>query len=134
MPFEDEQFDDGFSDGTTKVQLDLWKRLFGYALAYKRELVFLIIAAIATAGVEVSYSLFAKWVVDDVQENGMEASFGLWAGLYLLCNLVVAVSVGGFEWIAGRVSCYVSHDIRFDAFVNLQKLSFSYFDRRPVAG
>ncbi len=132
MPIEDGEFDDGTSDDTAKVQVDLWKRLFGYALAYKRELAFLIVAAIATAGVEVSYSLFAKWVVDDVQENGMDASFGLWAGLYLLCNLVVAVSVGGFEWIAGRVSCYVSHDIRFDAFVNLQKLSFSYFDRRPV--
>ena len=125
MSFEDEQFDDGVSDAAARVQLDLWKRLFGYALAYKRELAFLIVAAIATAAVEVSYSLFAKWVVDDVQANGMDASFGLWAGLYLLCNLVVAVSVGGFEWIAGRVSCYVSHDIRFDAFVNLQKLSFT---------
>ena len=132
MSFEDEHLDDGFGDAAAKVQLDLWRRLFGYALAYKKELAFLIIAAIATAAVEVSYSLFAKWVVDDVQANGMDASFGLWAGLYLLCNLVVAVSVGGFEWIAGRVSCYVSHDIRFDAFVNLQKLSFSYFDRRPV--
>ena len=132
MPSDEVQLDDEFSDGTTKVQLDLWKRLFGYALAYKKELAFLIVAAVATAAAEVSYSLFAKWVVDDVQSNGMDASFGLWAGLYLLCNVVVAISVGGFEWIAGRVSCYVSHDIRFDAFVNLQKLSFSYFDRRPV--
>ena len=132
MPFEDEQFDDGFGDNSAKVEFDLWKRLFRYALAYKREFAFLIVAAIATAAVEVSYSLFAKWVVDDVQANGTNASFGLWAGLYLLCNLVVALSVGGFEWIAGRVSCYVSHDIRFDAFQNLQRLSFSYFDRRPV--
>lgn len=133
MPFDDEPIDDGFhGDTAPKVQLGLWKRLFGYALVYKKELAFLLVAAIATAAVEVSYSLFAKWVVDDVQENGMDASFGLWGGLYLLCNLIVALAIGGFEWIAGRVSCYVSHDIRFDAFVNLQKLSFSYFDRRPV--
>jgi len=50
MSFEDEQFDDGFNDdGTDGVQLELWKRLFRYALAYKRELVFLVIAAVATA-------------------------------------------------------------------------------------
>ena len=132
MPYDDEQHDDGFDDTPGRVQIDLWKRLFRYALVYRRELAFLIVAAIATAAAEVCYSLFTKWVVDDVQQNGMDASFGLWGTLYVLCNLVVALSIGGFEWIAGRVSCFVSHDIRFDAFQNLQRLSFSYFDRRPV--
>ena len=133
MPLDDDNVDDDFSGETGgRVQLQLWKRLFGYALAYRKELTFLLVAAVATAAVEIAYPLFTKWVVDDVQRNGTDASFGLWTGLYLLCNVVMALAIGGFEWIAGRVSCYVSHDIRFDAFANLQKLSFSFFDRRPV--
>ena len=133
MPFDDEHLDDGFAGETTgRVQLQLWKRMFGYAFAYKKEVAFLMIAAVVTAAVEIAYPLFTKWVVDDVQRNGMQASFGLWAGLYLACNLVMALTVGGFEWIAGRVNCHIGHDIRFEAFENLQKLSFSFFDRRPV--
>ena len=132
MVFEDEQLDDRFDQSASPVQLDLWKRLFRHVLVYKRELAWLSLATIAAAGIEVTYPLLAKWVVDDVQQSGMDASFGLWTGFYLLCNLVGALSIGVFEWIAGRVGCYVSHDIRFEAFANLQKLSFSYFDRRPV--
>ena len=55
MPFEDEQFDDGFgSDANRRVQLELWKRLFRYALVYRKELAFLVVAAVVTAAVEVS--------------------------------------------------------------------------------
>ena len=97
MPYDEEQHDDGFDDTPGRVQIDLWKRLFGYALGYRRELAFLIVAAIATAAAEVCYSLFTKWVVDDVQRNGMDASFGLWGSLYVLCNLVVALAIGGFR-------------------------------------
>ena len=34
--------------------------------------------------------------------------------------------------MAGRIDAFVSHDIRRDAFANLQRLSFSFYDHRPV--
>ena len=34
--------------------------------------------------------------------------------------------------MAGKIDAFASHDIRRDAFANLQRLSFSYFDHRPV--
>ena len=38
----------------------------------------------------------------------------------------------GFVAIAGKIRAFLSHDIREEAFGNLQRLSFSFYDHRPV--
>jgi ATP-binding cassette subfamily B protein len=55
-----------------------------------------------------------------------------WILAYLVCTLGIAVSIGGFIWMGGKIRTHVSHDIRKDGFANLQRLSFSFFDYRPV--
>ena len=121
-------FDDaGAADG---LQLDLWKRLLGYAFVYKKELAALLGVAFATALVEPVYPLLAKWVVDDVEANGLDASFAWWGGLYLVCNLAMAAAITGLIAFSGKIQAFTSHDIRRQAFANLQRLSFSYYDRR----
>ena len=42
------------------------------------------------------------------------------------------MSIGGFIWMGGKIRTHVSHDIRRDGFDNLQRLSFSFYDYRPV--
>ena len=44
----------------------------------------------------------------------------------------LSVSVGCFIWAGGKIRTHVSHDIRRDGFENLQRLSFSFYDYRPV--
>ncbi len=130
----DDRFDDGFDDRALSegMRLRLWRRLFGYALAYKKELCLLAGSVATTAVLEVIYPLLIKWVVDDVQRNGADATFGLWGALYLCCNVVMGLSIAAFICIAGKLHAYTSHDIRRDAFANLQRLSFSYYDHRPA--
>jgi ATP-binding cassette, subfamily B, bacterial len=41
-------------------------------------------------------------------------------------------SIGTFIWLGGKIRTHVSHDIRRDGFENLQRLSFSFYDHRPV--
>ena len=125
---------DGFDEHAAAdgIQLELWKRLLRYALPYKKELVLLGAGGALTALMEIALPLIAKGVVDDVEQNGIDASFGLWAAAYAGANLLLALGGAIFIWMAGKIDAFASHDIRRDAFANLQRLSFSYFDHRPV--
>jgi ATP-binding cassette subfamily B protein len=134
--YDDENYQDGFDDAALAANLnvDLWKRLFRYAKAYPKDLVWLGVFAFITALMEVAYPLITKLVVDAVANAAPDSSVNLWpyAGLYMACTLVIALSIGGFIWIGGKIRTHVSHDIRRDGFANLQRLSFGFFDYRPV--
>ena len=132
--FTDADAGDGFDDvaASDGLRLSLWKRLIGYVCVYKRELALLAAVAVATAAVEAAYPLIAKGVVDDVEANGADANFALWGAIYLGCNLAMAVAVAALIWLSGKIEAHASHDIRAQAFANLQRLSFSYYDHRPA--
>ena len=131
---EDHDHADGFDEhkAADGIQLHLWKPLLRYALPYRKELWLLAAGGCVTALMEIALPLLAKGVVDDVQANGLNASFGLWSAAYAGCNLLLAIGGAVFVWMAGKIDAFASHDIRRDAFANLQRLSFSYFDHRPV--
>ena len=132
--YDDNLFNDGFDEQASAagLQLHLWRRLFRYTLAYPKELSVVAVAGVCTALMEAAFPLLTKWVVDDVQQNGADAAIALWGVLYLVCASVLAVSVAAFVWGAGKVHAFTSHDIRREAFANLQRLSFSYYDYRPT--
>ena len=132
--YDDNLFDDGFNDqaAAAGMRFALWKRLFRYTLVHRKVLVIVACAGICTALMEMAFPLLTGWVVDDVQRNGADAAFGWWIAAYLVCSALVAASVCTFVWGAGKVQAFASHDIRREAFVNLQRLSFSYYDYRPT--
>ena len=132
--YDDNLFNDGFDEQASAagLQLHLWRRLFRYTLVYPKELSVVAVAGVCTALMEAAFPLLTKWVVDDVQQNGADAAIAFWGVLYLVCASVLAVSVAAFVWGAGKVHAFTSHDIRREAFANLQRLSFSYYDYRPT--
>jgi len=135
--YDDENFDDGFDEEAlaARINLDLWKKLFAYARGYPSELKWLAACAFMTALMEVAYPLLTKGVVDDVDgylKGGPEPQLWVWGLAYVLCTVVICLSIGGFIWMAGKIRTHISHDIRKDGFQNLQRLSFSFYDHRPV--
>jgi ATP-binding cassette subfamily B protein len=132
--YDDENYDDGFDDDAlaARMNLDLWKQLFGYAKRYPKDLTWLGVFAFTTACAEVAYPLITKGVVDDVSELGANADLAPWILAYVVCTIGIALSIGGFIWMGGKIRTHVSHDIRKDGFANLQRLSFSFYDYRPV--
>lgn len=135
--YDDETFDDGFDDAAlaTQMNLGLWRKLFTYAKRYPQDLSWLGVFAFVTAAMEVTYPLITKWVVDDVdvafQTGG---SFSVWPYVlaYGACTITICMAIGGFIWMGGKIRTHVAHDIRRDGFENLQRLSFSFYDYRPV--
>ena len=132
--FDDENYDDGFNDDAlaARMNVELWKKLFGYAKQYPRDLTYLGGFAFVVASAEVTYPLITKGVVDAVATDGADAVLLPWALGYLLCTVAITLSIGGFIWMGGKIRTHVSHDIRRDGFANLQRLSFSFYDYRPV--
>ncbi len=132
--FDDAEYDDGFDELALarNVRLNLWKKLFSYTTPYRRELVLLASFAVLTALMEVAYPLVTRGVVDTVAAEGFDANLWPYAFAYLACTVVISASVGGFIWAGGKIRTHVSHDIRRDGFENLQRLSFSFYDYRPV--
>jgi ATP-binding cassette subfamily B protein len=132
--YDDETYNDGFDDDAlaSRMNLDLWKKLFAYAKRYPRDLKLLATFAFITACMEVTYPLLTKGVVDAVDQYGADAVLWPWALGYLACTVVIAMAIGGFIWMGGKIRTHVSHDIRRAGFDNLQRLSFSYYDYRPV--
>ena len=132
--YDDENYDDGFDElrSSATMQISLWRRLFTFTLPYKAELWVIVVAGSVTALMEMAYPLITKWLIDDVEANGQEADLFFWAMVYLGTCFLMAVSIGSFIWMTSKIRVYASYDIRKAAFANLQNLSFSFFDYRPV--
>lgn len=132
--YDDDNYNDGFDDEALAGRVDtaLWRKLFGYARRYPKELIGLASCAFITACVEVSYPLITRGVVDHIERDGLDATLWPWMLAYAVCTVVIALSIGTFIWLGGKIRTHVSHDIRRDGFENLQRLSFSFYDYRPV--
>ena len=132
--FDDENYNDGFDEDSYDrgMNRDLWRRLLGYALHYRLEVTILATSAFFTAVSEIAYPLITKNVIDSVAASGVTTDLWFYAGLYAFFTLLLSISVGCFIWFGGKIRTHVAHDIRMDGFCNLQQLSFSYYDFRPV--
>jgi ATP-binding cassette, subfamily B, bacterial len=132
--YDDDNYDDGFDELALakRMRFGLWRKLFGYARRYPRNLWVLGIFAVITACVEVSYPLITRAVIDAVAEHGSDANLWWYGVAYAIATLIFAISIGAFIWAGGKLRTHISHDIRRDGFENLQQLSFSFYDYRPV--
>lgn len=132
--YDDDNYDDGFDEEAlaSHMRLSLWRKLFAYTKPYKRDLARLAAFAMLTAGIDVTYPLLTKGVIDAVAAHGLGADLVPYAWYYLGCTVVFATAIGGFIWTAGKIRTHLSHDIRRDGFENLQRLPFAFYDHRPV--
>jgi ATP-binding cassette subfamily B protein len=132
--YDDDNYDDGFDEEALarRMRLNLWRKLFAYTRPYRRELVMLGVFAGLTALMDVSFPLITRAVIDAVDAHGANANLWPYGAAYMACTAVLALSVGCFIWAGGKIRSHIGHDIRRDGFENLQRLSFSFYDHRPV--
>jgi ATP-binding cassette subfamily B protein len=132
--FDDENFNDGFDDDSYHkgMNLDLWRKLLSYALRYRFEVTILALCAFFTAIAEIGFPLITRSVIDAIAADGANADLAWFGMLYAFFTVLLGCSVAGFIWYGGKLRTHIAHDIRMDGFCNLQRLSFSYYDYRPV--
>ena len=114
-----------------KVQFSTWKKIISIIFKSKKHLILLIVYSGLLATLDVLTPMFNRYAIDVFFVGG---DYSTWP-YYVAANIVLAVSFGlvvwGFIYEAGVIEAEVSYELRRQAFENLQRLSYSYFDKTP---
>ncbi len=114
------------------IRLNTVRRLFSYLKPYTKDVVRALLLMGAIVSVELLNPYFLKVGIDDFirQKN--------WAGLLVLGALMVALNAGAMFFTKKRITIMASMTnkilvtIRQSLYSHIQKLSFSFFDSRPI--
>ena len=117
---------------TTRIDFALWRKLGRYAWNHKRFVITLAVLAVSLAALEIALPLLTKSIVDAVAGGASRTELTVPFVMYGVLVVLLAACVLCFIRTAGRIKTAVSHDIRRDGFANLQRLSFSFYDKHSV--
>ena len=115
-----------------KIDLKLWKRLYSYILRSPKALAVILGSLLAVALIDILYPLLSSYAIDHFIVPGTMVGLIPYAVVYLLVIVVQGAGVAAFITMAGRVEMDVAYAIRQEAFVHLQNLSFSFYDKTAV--
>ncbi|MDE7263285.1 MAG: ABC transporter ATP-binding protein/permease [Anaeroplasmataceae bacterium] len=109
-----------------------WKKIFKTVLLHKRVFCGLLISVLCLAVLDVCYPLINSFAISHFFESTDPNRFDLiWAMVlgYIGVSVAYGVCVFSFLFFAGKVEIQTSYELRKEAYLNLQKLPFSYFDK-----
>ena len=120
-------------DQEKKIDTRVWKKIFSIVLKKKGHFIGMLIAVFCLACLDVLWPRIDARVMevffgDNPQFNKM----WLYIGVYAVASIMYMFTVFFFIHLAGYVEACVGHEIRKEAFVKLQKLPFSYYDKTPA--
>ena len=115
-----------------KLDLRLWKTLLGYTLHYRATSILFAMTALGAAFADLGFPLLTSHLISAIERDPKSVDLVSYSIAYVGLTTMLSVSLWGFIKCAGKIRTHVSHDIRRDAFEQLQKLSFSFFDTRPT--
>lgn len=118
-------------DGLKKVQLSTWRRVIDIVFQNKSHLVKLGLFMAGITVLDIIFPQLNRYAIDVFFiEKNMETLIP-----FIIISVLVACGFGILVWAfikqAILIEATVSHELRRQAFDNLQRLSFSYFDKTP---
>ncbi len=115
-----------------KVDLRIWRRLLAYALKYRKLVAFAITGMLVVVGIDLIYPQLSRYAIDSIIAYSATDKIGNFAIFYAAIIIVQALGVIAFISGSGKLEMNIAYDIRKDAFMKLQRLSFSYYDKTAV--
>jgi len=114
-----------------KVSLFNIKRVVGYLIKAQGHLKLSLFFSILASLSSLVGPLFVKRALDEAVPN-KDINLLLTMSLFLTASIIVSIALGAIRNIlVAKAGAGIIHDIRYDLFSHLQKLSFSFFDSRP---
>jgi ATP-binding cassette subfamily B protein len=118
---------------STPAQKGAWKALFYMVYRPQKKLFHTLMAvAILTAGIDASFTLVTKSLVDDLVAFGMDINLVPYAAMYTGLTIGIVVFIWWFIRLAGQLSTTLMYSLRKQSFEHLQSLSFKFFDDNAV--
>lgn len=109
-----------------------WKKIFKTVLKQKKIACGLLISVILLAVLDVCYPLINSYAISHYFQGEDPNRFEtIWVMVlaYIGVSFAYGVCVFSFLYFAGKVEIQTSYELRREAYLNLQKLPFSYFDK-----
>lgn len=115
-----------------KVDFKVWKRLYRYCTRNKRTLFAIVAAMLSVSLIDICYPLLSNYAIDNFIANSTTHNLWLFFAIYVALVAIQGLCTFTFIKNAGKMEMKISYDIRQDAYLRLQTLSFSYYDKTAV--
>lgn len=113
------------------LDLRLWSMLIRYTLHYRRTATMFVAVAFALACCDLGFPWLTGKIITAIEHHPEGVNLTGYAIAFASLGISLSACIWAYVVCAGRIRTHVSHDIRRDAFEQLQKLSYSFFDTRP---
>ncbi|MEA5038458.1 MAG: ABC transporter ATP-binding protein [Clostridiaceae bacterium] len=118
--------------GKPKFDLKVWKKLLPFLSPYKAKMFAVLIVMLLVSAGDIAIPLFQSYAVNHFIVPQSTAGLAGFSGTYLLMAAAQCFGVIMFSRLCMRIEMLLGRDLRRTAFIHLQKLSFSYYNKTPV--
>ncbi len=113
------------------LDLKLWRRFLRHLAPHRRSVLCLCAGGAFLAAIEPLMPLTTGRIIDAATTGAREdLPRRIAEYVALICSFAAVVFM--FIWAAGNIATGMAYDIRRHAFAHLQRLSFSFYDRKAV--
>ena len=115
-----------------KMDSKLWKRLFGYAIRNRALFLRIFFSMLIVAIIDAFYPILTRFAIDHfVRPDAEPTTDGIWVffGIYAVLVILQGFCTTRFIGRSGEMEMAISYAIRQEAYLKLQTLSFSFYDK-----
>lgn len=107
-------------------------RLFSYLLAYKKEILFVLLIMLFCVGVSLANPLIIEAAIDDYISTGNYSGLLYLLLFAIVLNIVMILLIRLRMYIMARVCNSILMTVRQELYTHIQTLDFHFFDSRPT--
>jgi ATP-binding cassette subfamily B protein len=117
---------------TGRMDFALWRKMLQFALPHKTKILSLMALGGAVSFFDMCLPFLTGRIIDAVTAHGASTSLRNFMIVYGIVIACFCACILTFIAVAGRITVAISYDIRQTCFDKLQRLPFSYYDRKAV--
>lgn len=115
-----------------KIDLGLWRQILHLARPYKRYISLSILSTVALAAGDAAFPYMTRIALDRFVVPQNTEGLGWFAAAFAFLVVFQSFNVYLFISMAGKVESGLTYTIRNEGFTHLQRLSFSFYDKRAT--
>lgn len=124
--------DQEYQQGKPKFDIKVWKKLLPVMAPYRKKMIAVMIVMLLVSSGDIVMPLFQSYAVNHFIVPQSTLHLGSFSAIYLGVILLQCLGVVAFSRLCMRIEMLLGRDMRRNAFIHLQKLSFSYYNKTPV--
>ncbi|MBI9009408.1 MAG: ABC transporter ATP-binding protein [Tenericutes bacterium] len=121
-----------------KLDWGLWRKILSFMKPLRKFVILAALCMIILAATDVVYPYISMFAIDDIIQPNVTSGvvdlskLRVFIMLYIIFMIIQAITVYLFIIFAGKIQTELAFNIRQKAFLHLQELPFSYYDRTRV--